>query len=707
MDAAAKLSRQDLEPEDDESEDDFMERCVDEIGDDDVCQIIWDNRGAGDIRHKTHEGKQDGLEFVLSDETPDRMDDVIMADGWDLAAFKKNPIALFAHNSSWPIGKWSKLRVVDKQLRGELELAPKGTSDRIDELHALIDADILRAVSVGFRPIETKPRKESDWGVFYTKAELVECSLVSVPANPNALAVAKGLRISPATIDLVFAGHGAKDRAARRRTQPAGKPTRQIPIRKGTTMSSYAQRITAVEQRLNGLRDQLTDHWAKTDDSNVSDEQLKTANELTDHITQAEQTLAGLREAERQLAASADGGGSRAVAVVARGSTAITPVHTAVDATRPFAMPRKKTEPLDLLVHCGVAQLFAHQKRQPIDVTMREIYGDDELHRQAVTWIMRTATAPATTTTVGWAAELAQTTYAAFMEVLYPAAIYPRLAGKGLSLSFGPYGKILIPTRATTPTIAGSFVGEGLPIPVRQGLFTSQTLTPKKMAVITTWTKELGEHSVPAVEGLLRDAIQNDTAISLDSVLLDANPATVVRPAGILNGVTGLTPTAGGGFAALVGDIKQISGALLTGTKGNIRTPAWLMNPQQVNSIGLVAAPGAGVFPFRDEISQGNLGGWPVISSGTVPLGTVIAIDCADFVAVGGDAPRFEISDQATLVFDDTAPGDIGTSGTPPVVGAPAKSMFQTDSLALRLILPINWTIRRAGVVAWVAGVTW
>jgi HK97 family phage prohead protease len=706
MDAAAKLSRQDLEPEEDESEDDFMERCIDEIGDDEACQILWENRGAGDIRHKTHEGKVGALEFILSDETPDRMDDVIMADGWELAAFKKNPIALFAHNSSWPIGKWSKLRVVDKQLRGELELAPKGTSERIDELRALIAADILRAVSVGFRPMETKPRKESDYGVFYTKAELVECSLVSVPANPNALAVAKGLRISPATIDLVFAGHGAKDRAARRGAQPAGKPTRP-PIRKGTTMSSFAQRITAVEQRLNGLRDQLTEHWTKTDDTNVSDEQLNAANELTGHITQAEHTLAGLRDAERQLAATADDGGSRAVAVVARGSTAITPVRTAADTTRPFALPRKKTEPLDLLVHCGVAQLFAHQKRQPIDVTMREIYGDDEIHRQAVQWIMRAATAPATTTAVGWAAELAQTTYAAFMEVLYPAAIYPRLAGKGLSLSFGPYGKILIPTRATTPTIAGSFVGEGLPIPVRQGLFTSQTLTPKKMAVITTWTRELGEHSVPAVEGLLRDAIQNDTAISLDSVLLDANPATVVRPAGILNGVAGLTPTAGGGFAALVGDIKQISGALLTGTKGNVRTPVWLLNPQQVNSIGLVAAPGAGVFPFRDEISQGQLGGWPVIASGTVPLGTVIALDAADFVAVGGDAPRFEISDQATLVFDDTAPTDIGTSGAPAVVGAPAKSMFQTDSLALRLILPTNWCIRRAGVVAWVAGVTW
>jgi hypothetical protein len=38
----------------------------------------------------------------------------------------------------------------------------------------------------------------------YTKQELVECSLVAVPANPNALMVAKQLSISFATRSLVF-----------------------------------------------------------------------------------------------------------------------------------------------------------------------------------------------------------------------------------------------------------------------------------------------------------------------------------------------------------------------------------------------------------------------------------------------------------------------------------------------------------------------
>lgn len=695
------VQRQDIEPDDDESYSDFMDRCTDEIGDEDVCQIIWDNRAADGLRFKTHAEKVNGLEFVLSDETPDRMDDIIMSDGWDLKNFKKNPIALFGHQSSFPIGKWKNVRVVDKQLRGVLEMAPEGTSQRIDEIRRLIDADILRAVSVGFRPIETKPREETDWGVFFTKAELVETSLVSVPANPNALAVAKSLKISSATIDLVFAGKGTKG-GIERRGFAGGQASKPSHVGKGTTMS-FAQRITAAEQRLTALRDQLKEHYEKIDDSNVTDEQVETGATLTQKIGLEERGLAALRDAEKHLGITSDDGST---AVVVRGGQQQQQVRPHAEALRPFT--KRKIEPREVLVRMGVVQMLSHVTKKPLDVVMRETYPEDEqIIRGVFDWMAKAATAPAMTTVTGWAAELVQQINAGFMETLMPKSVYPRLSNGGLSLSFGTNGRIIIPTRSTTPSIAGSFVGEGLPIPVRQGAFTSQTLTPKKMAVITTWTREINEHSVPAIEGLLRNAIQEDTAISLDSVLIDSNPATLVRPAGILNGITPLTPTAGGGFNALVGDIKQLSGALLTATKGNVRNPVWLMNPQQVNSAGLVAAPGAGTFPFRDEISNGKLSGWGIIDSGTIPMGTVITLDAADFVSVGGDAPRFELSDQATLHMEDTTPADIVSGPGPGTPAFPVKSMWQTDSIALRLILPINWTVRRAGVVAVVNGVTW
>jgi HK97 family phage prohead protease len=694
-------------PDDDESYEDFMDRCSDEL-DDDSCQVMWDERAAKGIVHKTHAAPVAGMEFVMSDETTDRMDDVILSDGWDLANFKKNPIALFGHRSDFPIGKWSNLRVENKQLRGHLEMAPEGTSERIDEIRRLIDAGILRAVSVGFRPVERQPideKADEFWGPFkFIKQELVETSLVSVPANPNALAVAKSLKISPETQQLVFAGHGRRNGLARRGLT-GGHADRKTENRKGTTMS-LAQRISDGEKRLLEKKDKLTAMHAEIGDGDYTDERLEAIGRANAEIQHDEKILGALRESERAMGTSSDAGGRSLVPAREAVAAAAAAAKTG-NSARPFSMTPKKLTPLDLLVRAGALQVVAHRERKPVDDIRRAVYGDDEATKAVLEWQMKAATAPAMTTVTGWAAELVQQIVVDFMQTLYPKAIYPRLSAMGLSLDFGRNGKIIIPTRARTPTIAGSFVGEGLPIPVRQGLFTSQTLTPKKMAVITTWTREIDEHSMPAIEGLLRDAIQFDTAISLDSVLIDVNPATVVRPAGILNGVSGLTPTAGGGFAALTGDIKALSGALLTGTLGNVRNPAWLMNPQQVNSAGLVAAPGAGVFPFRDEISQGRLGGWPIIDSGTVPLGTVIVVDAADFVSVTGDGPRFEISDQATLHMEDTAPTDISTSGTPPVAAYPAKSMFQTDSLALRLIMPINWTIRRAGTVAWVAGVTW
>jgi len=196
-------------PDEDETHDEFMARCT-QGSDKDSCEAIWNERSIKVIRKTHSDAGQQGMEFILSDATADRYDDSIVAEGWDLKNFVRNPIALFNHNSDFPIGRWEKLLVKDGALRGHLQVAPKGTSARIDEIRALIDAGILRAVSVGFRPIESEPIAESKYGgMRYLKSELVETSLVSVPANPNALAVAKSLKISDSTLGMVFAEHGS------------------------------------------------------------------------------------------------------------------------------------------------------------------------------------------------------------------------------------------------------------------------------------------------------------------------------------------------------------------------------------------------------------------------------------------------------------------------------------------------------------------
>lgn len=144
----------------------------------------------------------DPLEFVLSDESVDRVGDVIRASGWDLKSFKANPIALFGHSHDQILGTWENVRVEGKRLLGKLKLAKPGTSELIDTVRSLIEQRVIKAVSVGFQAIEAEPRKGG--GYEFIKSTLHEVSVVAVPANPNALAVAMVKAIKPHLAQKLF-----------------------------------------------------------------------------------------------------------------------------------------------------------------------------------------------------------------------------------------------------------------------------------------------------------------------------------------------------------------------------------------------------------------------------------------------------------------------------------------------------------------------
>jgi HK97 family phage prohead protease/HK97 family phage major capsid protein len=661
-----------------------------------------------DIKHKTHAETVNGLEFVLSDETPDRMGDVIVAAGWDLSNFRKNPIALFNHAANFIVGRWRNLRIEKKSLRGHLELAPEGTSDRIDEIRRLVDAGILKAVSVGFRPIASQPRSNGKTylGETFEKTELVETSLVSVPANPNALAVAKQLAISRETIDMVFAKPGSSTPIHKR--ELTGKPADTPPTWNKTMSGLLTPRIEESERRLNGYRDQLTEHLKAVNDENVSDADLTVTHDLNAKIAQEEKTHQALVESQNRLAKT-----SEAVKEATENDQrSFMMGTTALSApARPFAIPAKKLIPTDYIWRSlrVAVQHHSEQHKRPILEVLKDCYGEDESTRQVMQYFTRAASAPATIPQAGWAAELVTQVWQDFLSALIPYSVFPGVAAKGSTFTFGRNGVINLPLRQSTPQIAGSFVGEGAPIPVRQGAFATAALTPKKLAVISTFTREISEHSTPAIEGLIREAITQDTGIAVDSILLDSNPATVVRPPGLLNGVTPITATAAGAATviALNGDLKLLNNALTAATFGNIRNPVWLMNPSDATSAALTMTT-TGDTPYRDEIARGTLLSYPIIKSTNVALHTMILLDAADFAAVTEAAPRFDVSDQAVLHMDDTTPLAIigGTTGSP-APAVPTRSLWQTDTIGIRMILPMNWLMRRAGMVQYMTGMTW
>jgi HK97 family phage prohead protease len=260
------------------------------------------------IIHKTV-AERDGMDFVLSDETVDRYGDIIVAKGWDLKDFKKNPIALFGHQGSFPIGNWTNVRVEGTKLIGTLVLAAAGTSERINELISLVQQGILRAVSVGFRPIENEPidPKQPYGGQRYTKSQLLETSLVSVPANPAALAIAKSLHISDETLEMAFGEHATKRRDLTATGENAdttsadltrSRADRQTQA-KAPKMKTLSQRIEDAQADLTAKRDKLAELTGADDLDNDA------VVELTAQIDTVEKTVATLKGAEAKIGASA------------------------------------------------------------------------------------------------------------------------------------------------------------------------------------------------------------------------------------------------------------------------------------------------------------------------------------------------------------------------------------------------------------------
>ncbi len=189
----------------------------------------------------------DPFEYVLSYESVDRMGDVISASGWDLSNFKpdRNPIALFNHNANAIIGRWERVRVEGKRLLGRLVFAAAGTSQLVDDVRRTMGSETAARVSVGFRSLEKQPlTKDADphFGPFrYLKSELVECSLVAVPANPNALQISRSFALPVDIQRQIFGKSASQDplsgsTASRVSAQPhsaRGSPMRNLQENRG------------------------------------------------------------------------------------------------------------------------------------------------------------------------------------------------------------------------------------------------------------------------------------------------------------------------------------------------------------------------------------------------------------------------------------------------------------------------------------------
>lgn len=132
---------------------------------------------------------------IVSDESVDRYNTTFAADGWETRNFEANPVLLWCHEaSSLPLGKASVIRA-GKKLLADCEFFTAEMNPDADRVLRMLDAGVL-AVSHRFEPIEQEyniDRETGDWRDYmyppidFTKQELLEVSIVTVPGNANAL----------------------------------------------------------------------------------------------------------------------------------------------------------------------------------------------------------------------------------------------------------------------------------------------------------------------------------------------------------------------------------------------------------------------------------------------------------------------------------------------------------------------------------------
>lgn len=137
---------------------------------------------------KEYEEKENDIfTFVVSTPEVDRYGTIIVPSGIDYTAYLANPIVLAQHDSDqWPIGRCLGFAMNGENLEATIQI--ECVTDEGKKLTKLINAGYVKAVSVGIIPSEYEEQTiEGKKVTVYTKSELVEFSVVSVPANRQAL----------------------------------------------------------------------------------------------------------------------------------------------------------------------------------------------------------------------------------------------------------------------------------------------------------------------------------------------------------------------------------------------------------------------------------------------------------------------------------------------------------------------------------------
>ena len=130
------------------------------------------------------------MRFILCDsETVNSYGFKTDVNGIDLTRFEKNPVMLYEHDRDKVIGRWEDPQVIETQT-GHTVLTAEAVFDTDDpfaaEVKRKVEQEFIRGCSMGIVVREITTTKGIDTA---TKSTLIEASIVTIPADENALVV--------------------------------------------------------------------------------------------------------------------------------------------------------------------------------------------------------------------------------------------------------------------------------------------------------------------------------------------------------------------------------------------------------------------------------------------------------------------------------------------------------------------------------------
>jgi len=306
---------------------------------------------------------------------------------------------------------------------------------------------------------------------------------------------------------------------------------------------------------------------------------------------------------------------------------------------------------------------------------------------EQIDFVERAASALADTvgTTVGWAGDLVTGVLSDLLTNLGPSNASDELFNSSIMLRFDRHGYIaataLVAAATDTPWVAPGGV-----IPIRQ-LTTSSlfTFSPRKIASGFVLTREgvTGSNA----ETVVRLALNESVGVKIDNALFASTPADAKSCAGLLNGLTTLGASSGTSHDALRLDIGKLISAVA---------------PVGGTQLVFIGANDAAAKMLADVGPQFP---YPVLAAGALASNTLMCVATNALVVAVDPMPRIDIGDAAVVVMDDTSPADVVSGGS--AAASTVKSLWQTDSIGIRVIMNLAWALRHPSGAAFISSVTW